>query len=235
MTFIRVASSEHFVLAYEARLGARGAAWTSRMAAACEADYARARSWFGGIEPSGLPFLCHVVPGEDGAWHRDCESTRIFVSAGRRTDPFTLSWGLVAEVIEVLSAAQNAGWDCGSSPGEGLSRALATACHPEQLDGYASAAHWLNSTRRNFVENTDPTDTRWVSMGCAVLFLNYLHHQLGFSWKKIVANGGSTLGETHARLTGSRSTGWGAFSALVERHFPRGIRHTVEGDNVFPL
>ena len=110
----------------------------------------------------------------------------------------------VAEVDEVMMANQGAGWGCGTSAGEGLSRVLATQRYPASLDGFASAATWLNGSKRpDWVTNTEKTDQDYVSTGCATLFLNYLRYQLHFSLARIVEAGGTTLQQTYQKLTGS--------------------------------
>src|SRR6185437_9340485 len=112
---------------------------------------------------------------------------------------------------EVLMAVQNAGWDCGGSNGEGLSRVLATERYPAQLNGFASAPLWLDGTdasghiRPDYVSVTDPTaglsggDINHV--GCATLFINYLRFQLGFNLYLIVQAAGTTLTQTYRNLT----------------------------------
>jgi len=95
----------------------------------------------------------------------------------------------VAEADEVMMAAQNKGWSCGVSAGEGLSRVLAAERYPAALGRFATAAQWLDSNRSDWVTNTEQTDRNKVSIGCATLFLNYLHNQLGFSLDAIVEPG----------------------------------------------
>jgi len=107
---------------------------------------------------------------------------------------------MIAELVEVFEALQGAGWDCGASNGEGLSRILATELYPAALDGFTTATDWLDTPDRpDFVNQTDPSDTNFVSTGCAVLFLNWLHYQLGYDWTAIVGAGGPTLGRRIAR------------------------------------
>jgi hypothetical protein len=236
-SMVEVGRTSHFVFSYEALLGARGRELARGALRLCERDYRRVQFWFGRIEPPRLPFECRVVNGNDGASHSGCHGTTIFLDAfdDSMVDPRVIAWGNVAEIVEVFCAAQGQGWDCGYSNGEGLSRVLATARYPRQLDGYETAADWLDSTRRNFVDHNATTDLSRVSTGCAVLFLNYLHHQLGYSWRDIVTSGRPTLGATHQALTGTRSSGWQKFERLVSRHYPRGARSSVRGDNIFPL
>jgi hypothetical protein len=236
-TLIDVGRRPHFVVKYERLLGDRGRALACGLLDLCERDYRRVSYWFGGIDPPYLPFRCHVINGSAGAYHHGCHGTIIFLDAfdEKVTNPRTIAWGNVAEIVEAFSAAQGAGWNCGYSNGEGLSRVLATACYPNQLTGYDTAVDWLNSKRRNFVERNDHTDLSRVSTGCAVLFLNYLHDQLGYSWRQIVTNGQPTLAETYRALTGSRSSGWHDFNRLIARHYPRGKTAVIETDNIFPL
>jgi hypothetical protein len=141
---------------------------------------------------------------------------------------------VVAEADEVFMANQAAGWDCGASNGEGLSRVLAAELYPAQLDGFATASSWLNSNRPDFVTRNDPTDINFVSIGCSVLFINYLRSQLGHSLTSIVQAGGPTLQEVHRALTGSTDA-FGPFAALLQRHFPAGTPVNLPNDNPFPL
>jgi hypothetical protein len=234
---VRVGETQHFEVFYERRLGERGEHLAEGLLDLCEADYERVRAWFGGITPHGMPFECRVIPGRTGAWHNGCHGTVIFLNAfgADITNPRTVAWGNVAEIVEVFSAAQNVGWDCGHNNGEGLSRVLATVRYPDQLDGYWSAPDWLDSHRPDYVTRSDHSDVRTVSTGCAALFLNYLHYQLGYSWRDIVANGQPTLGETHRALTASRSDGWKEFRTLVARHYPPTVSCGLTRDNIFPL
>ena len=131
-------------------------------------------------------------------------------------------------------AAQANGWNCGASAGEGLSRVLATELHPASLGRFASASHWLNSPRPDWVTRTEGTDRDYVSIGCATLFINYLRHQLHFSFAQIVQAGGTTLQQTYERLTGSADA-FGPFASLLEARFPPGVTVNLPSDNPFPL
>lgn len=70
-----------------------------------------------------------------------------------------------------------------------------------------------------------------MSTGCATLFLNWLHYELGYSWRQIINAGGATLGATYANLT-SRPNGF--FTQVLAR-FPAGTPCGLTGDNPFPL
>jgi hypothetical protein len=114
---------------------------------------------------------------------------------------------------------------------------LATELYPNELNGFTTAAQWLDSdTRPDFVTTNDSTDTNPISIGCSVLFLNYLRHQLNYGWEQIVTAGGATLGLCYTALTGKAgSTGFGDFSALLSAAYPPGTPSGVTTDNVFPL
>ena len=128
------------------------------------------------------------------------------------------------------------GWDCGASPGEGLSRVLANDIYPGvEPAGFISSNIWLNSRPRpNYVDDAQPTDTDYPSIGCSVLFLNWLRFQLNHTWRDIVAGGGATLADTYRSLTG-KNTAWQDFSEFMNAHFPATKRYTLNTDNPFPV
>jgi hypothetical protein len=227
-------STAHFQVYYDDTLGANGPTLAQAVLNTAEADYTALQGWFGGITPPGLPFVINVVPGSGGASHANCAATTLTCDAFSGTDSDLVRMLVVAEADEVFMAAQNKGWNCGASNGEGLSRVLATERYPAQLNGFASASSWLNSSRPDFVSVTDPTDRNFVSIGCATLFINYLRYQLGYSLGAIVAAGGTTLQDTYHALTGSTNA-FAPFSTLLAAHFPPGTPVNLPSDNPFPL
>ena len=127
------------------------------------------------------------------------------------------------------------GWDCGASNGEGLSRVLANDIYRGvEPAGFISSNSWLNSPRANYVEHTYPSDTHYPSIGCSVLFLNWLRFQLSRSWTEIVASGGATLAATYQNLFG-KSTAWQDFLSIISVQFPVGKNYNLDTDNPFPL
>jgi hypothetical protein len=72
------------------------------------------------------------------------------------------------------------------------------------------------------VDNTDPSDAPGAPVGCAVLFINYLRYQLGYSLASIVQAGGSTLRLTYQALTGTTGDPFPYFSRLLAYYFPQG-------------
>ena len=79
--------------------------------------------------------------------------------------------------------------------------------------------------------------TPWVfrslclGLGCAVLFLNWMRFQLGYSWTQIIAAGDSTLAKTYQNLTG-QTDGYALFMALMDRTYPRGTPSGLTTDNL---
>ena len=124
--------------------------------------------------------------------------------------------------------------DCGKSNGEGLSRVLSTDAYPAELDGFSSAAAWLDSARQNFVDHTAGSDTDPAANGCSVLFLNWLRFQLNYSWAQIVGAAAPTLGETYTKLAGKKD-GFKQFETLVNARFPKGRPSGLATDNPFPI
>jgi hypothetical protein len=235
-SFTQAGTTQNFVVEYQTRLGAAGAGLADVVLKTCEADYATLQGWFSGLTPPALPCRSLIVRGRFGAFHSTCADTRLHLAAFGLDNGELVEMVNMAEVVEVFEAAQNQGWDCGASNGEGLSRVLATELHPSQLDGFTTAAAWLDQDPRpNFVDVTDNTDQNAVSTGCAVLFLNYLRYQLGYSWAAIVGAAGATLAQTYEVLTAGKTDGWSSFSSLLEASFPPGSPSGVTKDNVFPL
>jgi len=225
--------TEHFAVYVDPALGADGRQDAQAVLANCEADYATVSGYFGGIDAG--PFAVILFTNPNGAYHMTCAATDLFCDATANPANGDHSEFLnVAEFVEVFEAVQGAGWDCGMGNGEGLSRVLATEAYPEQLDGFATAAAWLDSTRRDFVNHNFNGDTNAQANGCCVLFLNWLRLQMGFSWTQIVGAAAPSLGETYTKLTG-QSDGFQLFSTLLAQRFPKGRPSGLTTDNPFPL
>lgn len=225
--------SAHFAVYVDPALGTDGKTDAQGVLAKCETDYTNVAGYFGGLAAG--PFRVVLFSNPDGAYHATCEATDLFCDAKvRPADPDYSEFLNIAEFVEVFEAVQARGWDCGKSNGEGLSRVLGTEPYPQELDGYATAAAWLDSSRRNFVDHTFNSDTNEPANGCSVLFLNWLRHQLNFSWSQIVGAAAPTLGHTYTTLTGKKD-GWKQFRSLINAHFPKGRPSGLTTDNPFPL
>ncbi len=236
--YIQRGSTQNFAVSYEESLGTDGQTFADAVLAVCEQDYAQLQSVFGNISISNLPFSIYLRLGDSnngGAYHHSCEATELycFVTPGDSTELACML--VVAEEDEVFMANQNAGWDCGFSNGEGLSRILSTELHPSALNGFASAASWLDSDRPDWINNTEQTDQDYVSIGCSTLFLNYLHYQLGSGWNVIVQAGGSTLAQTYANVTETTNDPFTPFATLLQSRFPQGTPSGLQNDNPFPI
>jgi hypothetical protein len=227
-------NTTNFQVSYENALGANGPVLADAVLATCEADYTTLRTWFGGLTPAGLPFTAFVVTGNFGAYHATCAATELHLAAFDGTNADLVRMLLVAEADEVMMATQNLGWDCGFSHGEGLSRALATELYPAQLNGFATAASWLDSDRHDWVSTTEQTDQNYVSTGCATLFLNYLRYQLGYNLTAIVGAGAPTLAQVFTNLTG-KTDAFTPFITLLQQRFPAGQPSGLTNDNPFPI
>jgi hypothetical protein len=231
--YTRRGQTANFNVYYHNSLAAAGQTLADAVLVRCEQDFAQLVTWFG-VTPGGLPFNVYIDPGTFGAYHAGCAATELHLAAFSGTDGALENMLNVAEADEVMMAAQNKGWSCGVSAGEGLSRVLAAERYPASLDGFATAAKWLDSNRPDWVTNTEQTDRHKVSIGCATLFLNYLHYQLGFSLTAIVGAGAPTLAQVYTNLTG-RADAFHRFSRLVGRRFPGGTPSGLANDNPFPI
>jgi len=226
----------NFVVSYDSSL-TDGTALADAVLGRCEQDFQTLRGLFGGIVPAApsLPFQINLVAGPGGASHPGCLSTNITCYASN-IDTLGIPSLVVAEEAEVFMATQGAGFDCIASNGEALSRVAAQVLYPELRDRWSTGNSWLNSTnpsRPDWVSNTKPTDQDIVSVGCGSLFLNYLAHQLNFSWRDIIAAAAPTLAGTAAKL--GVQNAFGGFAALLTQHFPPNQPANLADDDPFPL
>jgi hypothetical protein len=235
--------TEHFKISTIYTLGAEGAAISANVAARCESDYAKISSWFSITPPKQNPstFTVIIAPlstyadGTGGAFHHTCEASDIYCDVKLAPAPdynFTNAL-LVAEEVEVFSAAQGRGWNCGASNGEGLSRVLAEALYPGTLDDFSVASSWLDSERSDWVNATNYTDVDPITNGCAVLFLNWMHERQKHEWGTICQAGGDTLAETYRRVTDTTINPFDIFRHDIDEMFPIGQASNLTTDNPF--
>ena len=227
-------STPHFNVYYDPGLGADGATIADSVLASCEGEYGQLGSYFTGVAPASFNII--LAAGIGGAYHYGCGATDLYCDAQTGPDNVDHSRMLVvAEEVEVFSAQQGAGWDCGASNGEGLSRVLATLMYPAQLDGFSSAASWLDTPDRpNFVDVNDNSDRNYTSIGCSVLFLGWLRYELKYGWQAIVSAAASTLAGTYTNLSG-QTDGWARFSTQLAARYPLGTPCGLVNDNPYPL
>jgi len=240
---VPVGSTSHFNVLYDDSLS-YAQALASDVLNSCEADLSTLSGiWVGTVVPAS--FQVTIINGGGGGFH---SGTNITLHASSTQDAPGISSLLVAEVDEVFMSQQLAvlgkGFNPGYSHGEGLSRVLAAELYPAVAGRWGVGLTWLNTTPRpDWVSATDPSDQHEVSYGCASLFLNYLHYQLGFTWQQIVGAADNTLALIAQNL--GVHNAYNDFFAVVARHYPVGtavspaqLPHDPEGfaiDNLFPL
>jgi hypothetical protein len=174
--------------------------------------------------------LSDASDGTGGAYHAACDATDLYCDAcitdtGERTTAL-----FVAEYVEVLSAIQGQGWDCGNTNGEALSRALAELAFPGALDDYSSFAVWLDTPDRpDWISEQQGSDTDFIAIGCGVGFLTWLLSQ-GHSVNDLVAASGPTLAATYASL-GHTGSAYDDYRAACDERWPVGQASGVTTDN----
>jgi Carboxypeptidase regulatory-like domain/SnoaL-like domain len=230
-------STTHFVVQANSNVP-NAAVLVASVLANCEQDFTTLQSFFGNIGVNNLPFHVTIQAGNNGGGHKGCDNTDIACDAFNGADTNLVSAILVAEVAEVLEANQGRGWDCGKSNGEALSRVLAAALYPAELNtfqaNFSSADSWLRKNWPNWVDNTEDSDTNFVSFGCGTLFINWMQNQLGFSLNQIIQAAGGTLVQTLKALTGW-TDGFSQFTALLTLKFMPNTPSGLNNDNPFPI
>jgi hypothetical protein len=254
----------HCAIVYDSAIP-NGLALASGLQAGCEQDFALMKGWFGGIELIfPYPILLVIANASGGgSWSDPSDFQREFhlfipiiilnalnpAGFGPAGQTVFLRFLLVAEMTEMFMASKQNGWfentslfsgaDEGSK-GEGLSRFLASQFLLANGLGkiappsFTLASQWLNSPRADFVNNNPDDNNADPTNGCTTLFLWYLFDQLRFDPHSIVAAGSATLAGVYQNLTG-RSDAFGAFSGLVNSHFPPGFTYNPAGDSIFPV
>ena len=231
----QVGVTDHFRVSCLTSLGTKGQTLATALLATCEKDFGTLQNAFGGITPKQMPFVVEVTADDSGASHSSCLGTDIAVGGNSGVAQDFIRSLLVAEADEVFMANFGHGWNCGASPGEGLSRVLANDMYPGvEPNDFLSASVWLDlNPRPNYIDYRKPTDTDYPSIGCSVLFLNWLHFELKHSWSDIIAAGGATLAKTYQGLT-KKKTAWKDFGAMISARFPAGGNYDNLGtDNPF--
>src|SRR5215472_10896136 len=109
-------STANFNVYYDPGLGAGGATIADAVLASCENDFSTLQNYFAGITPPGLPFNIIIAAGIGGAYHYGCGAVDLYCDADTSVNPDVdhTRMLVVAEEVEVFSAAQGAGWDCGA-------------------------------------------------------------------------------------------------------------------------
>ena len=254
MALISAGSTTHYTVSYDDSLSkADGLDRAKALLAICEQDYTMMASWFTGLSiPYATPVAVNIVPGgyAGAGW-----GPPISLRPGNGSGLDVVRYLLVAEVVEMLMLAQNKGWFASDgsnegAAGEGLSRFLSTEfLHQSGLGaampGFDTAGLWLNSDRKDYVNNIDEHDhAPDEKSGCATLFIYYLSYQLGYNVQRIIQAAAPTLAGVYKNLTSDTADPFPRFKQLLDAAFPRTgtdgqpIVSVVPGpnpDNPFPL
>ena len=230
----RVGATEHFEVFYDRTLGESGRASGAVILNRAERDLSTIRSWFDAA-PVSERFV--VVLGrmhEDARTYREPGSsdarTVLFcdVQTTPRLEALQSCFFVAYQLADLCAGA--AGW--GAEIAGQLARVLATALYPRRIAGFNTAWLWMEGRRKDPVR--DPRAQDAEETGGAVLFLNYLHYQLGYSWHQIAATPAPTLGTAARRLTGSEDCVT-ELRTLLAKHYPAGQPLPNFPDNPFPL
>jgi NAD(P)-dependent dehydrogenase (short-subunit alcohol dehydrogenase family) len=229
----RAGETEHFEVFYDRSMGETGRHAGAIVLNRAERDLATVQDWFGTPEfqKRFVVFLSRRAEGS-----RTCrepasgpvETLFCDVQTTPHLEAFQSCFFVAFHLADVL--AGTVGW--GDPSGEALARVLAAALYPRRIAGFATARHWLESDREDFWSGPLPPVAE--ATGAAVLFFNYLHYQLGFSWHSIAMSPAATLADVARLLTGSDDE-HSTFQSLLDQFFPPGRPTGLFIDNPFPL
>lgn len=231
------AATTHFQFEYENTLDVpKVRALALALGPTGEQDFATLVGWWGGIVPSGVPFLVTISPGDDGGGANNDNVKNVNLRLGATSDFVLARWTLMAEVSEIFMAAEPQGWHPGDSSGEGLSQLVANTLYPAEVTRLNGPQVWLDTNPRpDWVGTTEAKDFDFTSFGCALLFLYYLRSQLGFEIAPIIRAASPTLEGVFGNLTQDHDA-FAQFAAVLAARFPPGTPSELSGStNPFPL
>jgi hypothetical protein len=231
----RAGSTEKFEAFYERSFGETGRAAAATVLNRAEPDLETLSGVFGRnfAAYDGDRFVVVLARLGDGArtYREQTPHGMTFfcdLQTTPRPEPRQSCFFVALQIGDLL--AGRAGW--GTRIAAALARVLATAIYPLRIIGFATASVWLDGERENLTANQLRECTS--DTGGAVLFLNYLHYQLGFSWTEIASRPEATLGTLSRRLTGTDQEP-ARFEALLRENLPPGRPTRMLGDNPFPM
>jgi hypothetical protein len=221
---------------YAVSLGAAGAQCAAKLHPEVDGQYSTAFQWFGMINQPRAKIIISPLStfhdGTGGAYHYSCVDPTLYCDLDQNNYKRTLAL-FVAELMEVFMGTQNGGTDCGANGGEALSRFGAELACPGVLDDFAVVPTWLNGSRVDWINHSDPTDGNAVSTGCALAFLYWLNEVGGHSPLYICQNPGVTMADTYKSLTGDTRNAFTVFMQDVNRKYPVGQTSNLAIDNLF--
>ncbi len=226
--YIPAAGTTHFKIQYDSALGYSGKRVSEELTWITEGIYQKLSSIFGGTQASVLPISLSIDAMGGGGI-----SSIGAIDIHEMGDITVARWVFVAELAEIFMRSQkNSGWNPNDSKGEGLSLLLASEAFPG-IDAPRVNA-WLSSGRTEWITKNDNTDSNEVSYGCALLYLNYLLYQLGYSLSSIICDQSPTLSGIYRNLT-KKADSLTEFLKLINTNFPAGKIYTNVPNNPFPL
>jgi hypothetical protein len=191
-TYDTFGETRHFIVRYDDSLSSGPVPWAvAVLLETCEDDYARTQTWFRGIElPHRIAIQFETMETLGWCGGNNNETDLIEITCSENNAPLSQNT-FVAELVEVLAAVQNQGWRGIESKGEGLSRFLGWIAHADGGRVSGDENSWLDSPREDFLrQNGGSFNLASPEIGCAILFLNYLRTQLGFTIAAIINAGG---------------------------------------------
>jgi hypothetical protein len=221
----------------DSAMGPRGRRVAAEVLNSVDDDIDALSRHFGGaaLVPAPVQVVIAQLPGVERAYHYGPDGSELYCDARTvpQVEPRYTRFLLVALLADLFVTSHGHNWNADDAAGEALVRVLATSRYPKQLAGFATAAVWLNSDRPDCTARP-ASDQDPVAVGGSVLFLNWLHHQLGYSWREIIAAGSSTLAETYRRLRGDDEHPFPLFAGELELIYPAGRPVDLANDNPYP-
>jgi hypothetical protein len=202
------------VVDYATSLGAQGATLAQALLGVVQAPYTDMEALFGVTGGNVIVVVAPLTGANDGgggAYHYGCDFTTggtLYLDAtfalNNATDVELALY--VAELSECFMGAQGAGWGCGYSNGEGLSRFFAEVdTPPGSFPSWGvTGPSWVSAGYPDWVTTTEESDQNYVSTGCAVLYI-YWMMSLGYTKKALIQAGGATLADNYRAITGKTS------------------------------
>ncbi len=262
--------TDHFLVTFGDESDQVATVCASGVLESCEADLEILEGWFGvsfGENNVWIHLKSPLDPGGGATnWGYDgAHASRMLLEGTFFPDKPDVATGVlrresakmlvVAELAEILMDFAGGSWGRRDSNGEGLSLLAASVLRPIGFypTKYGPQVNtWLTSADRqtqDWVSRTELTDLNPVSRGCALLFLNYLVHQRGFTVQQIIAAGSQwgdntarafghpvSLAEIYHRLTGEPAAkAFAEFTSVLDRHLPPTPASSLGTDNPFPL
>jgi len=252
MSIQTLQSTTNFNLKYEDSL-TNAITRATALAAVCENEFTVLTGWFNISGAFGTGDRINVVvdiPNNGGGNNHGYQSggkSTIHVdsqslNSNNANAAEIVKMIFINELVEIFMSYNNQHgqntWKAGDSNGEGLSQLCGilrfSTGHYLYYNSWVN--QWLDTARNDYVTAPEQKDTNAVSFGCALLFLNYLRTQLGFTIQQIIQNGAATLAGTYTNLTGDSSNPFPFFKHLLDEAFPGTATNTGPNlDDPYPI